>query len=109
MQIQWNPVIKRNTVIDQISLRLESGNVTGFKGINGSGKTMLMRLIAGLIKTMAGEVVIDRLQLGKDMLLSIFERRATQRFGCGGDAVGDFFGGAGVVVTAVRGKHDDVF
>lgn len=67
MQIQWNPVIKRNTVIDQISLRLESGNVTGIKGVNGSGKTMLMRLIAGLIKPTAGEVVIDGQQLWKDI------------------------------------------
>ncbi|MBQ6387140.1 MAG: ATP-binding cassette domain-containing protein [Ruminococcus sp.] len=70
MQIELNrvsKVIKRNTVIDQISLRLESGNVTGIKGVNGSGKTMLMRLIAGLIKPTAGEVVIDGQQLWKDI------------------------------------------
>ena len=70
MQIELNQVskvIKRNTVIDQISLRLESGNVTGIKGVNGSGKTMLMRLIAGLIKPTAGEVVIDGQQLWKDI------------------------------------------
>lgn len=62
-----NKTIKRNKVIDNISLHLDSGKVTGFKGINGSGKTMLMRLIAGLIKPSSGEVIINGEQLWKDI------------------------------------------
>ena len=35
--------IKSNAVIQDISMNLKSGVIYGFKGINGSGKTMLMR------------------------------------------------------------------
>ena len=42
--------IKGARVLDNVNLELESGMVYGFKGKNGSGKTMLMRAISGLIK-----------------------------------------------------------
>lgn len=42
--------IKGARVLDNVNLELESGRVYGFKGKNGSGKTMLMRAISGLIK-----------------------------------------------------------
>lgn len=35
--------IKGVTVLDNVSLRMESGKIYGLKGKNGSGKTMLMR------------------------------------------------------------------
>ena len=54
-------------IIKGVSLCFESGCVTGLKGINGSGKTMLMRLIAGLIRPTTGEVIIDGQILGKDI------------------------------------------
>ena len=38
-------VIKKAKVLDNINLELTSGKVYGFKGKNGSGKTMLMRVI----------------------------------------------------------------
>lgn len=56
-----------NTVIDQVSLTMTSGKVTGLKGINGSGKTMLMRLVCGLILPTEGKIVINDKELGKDM------------------------------------------
>ena len=37
-------IIKGSVVVDSVSLRLESGHIYGLQGINGSGKTMLMRL-----------------------------------------------------------------
>ena len=37
------------TVLEDISLTLESGTIYGLKGKNGCGKTMLMRMMAGLI------------------------------------------------------------
>ena len=42
--------IKGARVLDNVNLELESGRVYGFKGKNGSGKTMLMRAISGLGK-----------------------------------------------------------
>lgn len=52
------------TVINKVNLKLISGNVYGFSGINGSGKTMLMRLIAGLVYPTNGKVYINGEQLG---------------------------------------------
>ena len=59
--------IKRSTVIDGISAKFYSGRVYGLCGYNGCGKTMLMRLIAGLIRPTEGTVSIDGRQLGRDM------------------------------------------
>lgn len=60
-------IIKHNTVIDNISLTINSGEITGLKGINGSGKTMLMRLVSGLILPTSGEISINGKVLGKDI------------------------------------------
>lgn len=59
--------IKNNPVIKDISMELQSGAVYGFKGINGSGKTMLMRLISGLIRPTHGEISMNGKILGKDI------------------------------------------
>lgn len=59
--------IGKRCVIDNVSLNLESGKICGFKGINGSGKTMLMRLIAGLIKPDKGRIIIDGKVLWRDI------------------------------------------
>lgn len=59
--------IKNNPVIKDISMGLQSGAVYGFKGINGSGKTMLMRLISGLIRPSQGEISMNGKILGKDI------------------------------------------
>lgn len=42
--------IKGVDVLMDISMTLESGKIVGFRGVNGSGKTMLMRMISGLIR-----------------------------------------------------------
>ncbi len=60
-------VIKGITVIRDVSLTLQSGTVYGLRGVNGSGKTMLMRLIAGLIRPTKGKITIDGKELGKDI------------------------------------------
>lgn len=59
--------IKQHTVVDDISFSIEPGMVTGLKGVNGSGKTMLMRLISGLIYPSSGKVIIDGKIRGKDL------------------------------------------
>ncbi len=59
--------IKGHTVLNNITITLKSPNVIGFKGINGSGKTMLMRLICGLITPTSGKVAIDGKLLKKEI------------------------------------------
>ena len=59
--------IKGKRIIDHVSLQMESGKISGLKGVNGSGKTMLMRLIAGLITPTSGSILINGKRLGKDI------------------------------------------
>lgn len=59
-------VIKDRTVLDGISLELPRGGVCGFMGINGSGKTMLFRAVAGLIHLSSGSVSVFGRRIGKD-------------------------------------------
>lgn len=49
-------VIKKRMVLQNISFQLERGNIYGFVGHNGSGKSMLFRVICGLVKPSAGTV-----------------------------------------------------
>lgn len=51
--------IKENTVLDNVSYTFKSGFVYGLYGQNGSGKTMLLRAISGLINLDSGSVFID--------------------------------------------------
>ncbi len=60
-------VIGKSLVIDDVNIEIPSNQITGLKGINGSGKTMLMRLIAGLIYPTTGTVSIDGKILGEDI------------------------------------------
>lgn len=60
-------IIKGALILKNVELELEGGKVYGLQGPNGGGKTMLMRLISGLIRPTEGQVIIDGKQLGKDM------------------------------------------
>ena len=55
----YSKKIKDKLVLDDINLNLKSGNVYGFFGRNGSGKTMLFRAITTLIYPTSGDVIID--------------------------------------------------
>ena len=60
-------VLGGNTVVDNVNITMESGTVYGLCGYNGCGKTMLMRLIAGLIIPTKGSVSYDGKTLGKQL------------------------------------------
>ena len=60
-------IIRGNMVLDDITYRFESGNVYGLVGRNGCGKTMLLRMITGLIKATDGEVYVDGKLIGKEL------------------------------------------
>lgn len=62
MEILLKEVTKRfgpSIVLDNINMHMISGRVYGFQGINGSGKTMLMRAISGLIHPTSGEIFVN--------------------------------------------------
>ena len=59
-------VIDKHKVLDKVSIKLEKGKIYGIKGKNGSGKTMLLRAICGLIKPTEGEVRVGEKVIGKD-------------------------------------------
>ena len=59
--------IGRTIVLDDIDLTIPNATIVGLQGINGSGKTMLIRSIAGLIKPTKGSVSINGKTLWKDI------------------------------------------
>lgn len=61
--------INHVTVLDNINCQFSSGTVYGIVGQNGSGKTMLLRTISGLIIPTSGTVTFDGKRLHKDISL----------------------------------------
>lgn len=59
--------IKSRPILNNVSYNFEYGKIYGLYGHNGSGKTMLLRAIAGLLVPDSGSVVIDGKVLHKDM------------------------------------------
>ena len=59
--------IKSRLILNNVSYNFEYGKIYGIYGHNGSGKTMLLRAIAGLLVPDSGSVVIDGKVLHKDM------------------------------------------
>lgn len=49
----------RKTAVDDLSLAIRPGMVTGFLGPNGAGKSTTMRMILGLVKPTSGEVLVN--------------------------------------------------
>ena len=49
--------------LDDISFNIEEGKITCILGINGVGKSTILKSIAGLIKPDKGEILIDNEKL----------------------------------------------
>lgn len=63
----YRKTIKGTPVLNGISFEFHGGLVYGLRGKNGSGKTMLLRALAGLILPTSGRVLVDGKQLGVDL------------------------------------------
>ena len=66
---------EKHLVFDDFSLRLEENNIYGLLGKNGTGKSTLLYLIAGLLRPSKGTVCCDSVATYKrspEMLSSIF-------------------------------------
>lgn len=58
--------IGSRTIIDQLTLDLPLGEVFGFLGPNGSGKTTTIRMMVGLMSLTAGEILIGGYSITKE-------------------------------------------
>jgi sodium transport system ATP-binding protein len=52
--------------VDDVSFICPDGKITGLLGPNGAGKTTTLRMISGLIKPMAGTVIVDSHDVTRD-------------------------------------------
>ena len=50
---------KKRTVVNNVSVRVEQGEIVGLLGPNGAGKTTSFYMIVGLIKPNGGEIYLD--------------------------------------------------
>lgn len=64
---QLSKEIKKQPILQNIDLSLQKGRIYGFRGKNGSGKTMLFRALCGLILPTEGSVEVAGEKLGKDV------------------------------------------
>lgn len=58
---------KEYTVVNDVSLTVEKSDIVGLIGRNGSGKTVLMKMICGLVAPTLGEISVNGKLIGKDI------------------------------------------
>lgn len=58
---------KESVVLNNISVSFEKGKVHGLIGRNGSGKTMLMKCVCGIVPLTSGEITVNGKVIGKDI------------------------------------------
>jgi lipopolysaccharide export system ATP-binding protein len=68
---------RRRRVVDNVSVRLQQGEIVGLLGPNGAGKTTTFYLLTGLIRPDGGRVTLD----GSDLTRAPMYRRARMGIG----------------------------
>mgnify|MGYP001178585945 FL=1 len=66
----------KRLVLSDVSFDLAPGGLLGILGPNGSGKTTLLRLLGGLLRPSAGQVVLDGRDLGSITKAGLAKRMA---------------------------------
>lgn len=61
-------VFKNNIVIDNVNIKMESGKIYAFIGRNGSGKSVLLKIICGFYSPSKGKVLLDGLDITEEQL-----------------------------------------
>ena len=56
---------KKRTVVDDVSIEVEQGEVVGLLGPNGAGKTTTFYMIVGMITPNGGRVFLDNVEITK--------------------------------------------
>jgi ABC-2 type transport system ATP-binding protein len=60
-------VYKDKQVLNDVNLSLEKGKGYGFVGINGSGKSVLFKVICGFVRPTHGTIFVNGNQIGEDI------------------------------------------
>ena len=66
--LQVNGLVKKfgsQTAVDNVSFKIDKGEIVGFLGPNGAGKSTTMKMIAGILRPDEGEVYINN-RLGSE-------------------------------------------
>lgn len=66
--------INNKIILENINIKLEEGKIYAFVGRNGSGKSMLLKSIAGFIYPTEGKVLFDNIDIYKEGLFAINTR-----------------------------------
>jgi len=56
--INLTKIFGQLTAVDNVSLKIDTGNIFGFLGPNGAGKTTTIKMMVGLLKPTSGRVII---------------------------------------------------
>ena len=62
-----NKQFKNQLVLNNINVKFSNGHIYGIIGRNGSGKTVLMKMILGFIKPTSGTIKVNGKQVGKEI------------------------------------------
>jgi len=72
-----NKTIKQNTILSEVSIEVQQGEIIGLLGPNGAGKTTLFYIIAGLIPPTKGTILLEN----KDVTSFSLSQRASMGLG----------------------------
>ena len=64
--INLNLILNKRKILTDINIKMTEGNIYGLVGNNGSGKTMLMKCICGLVRPTSGKIIADGKEIGRD-------------------------------------------
>lgn len=65
----------KRKVLDNVSFKVNKGEIVGYVGLNGAGKTTTIRISVGVIPPSSGDVLIDGLSITRN------KREASRRIG----------------------------
>ena len=80
MHLRTEKIVKKyrkRTVVNEVSVHLEQGEIVGLLGPNGAGKTTSFYIIVGLIKPFSGQVFLDDIDITREPMY----RRAKRGIG----------------------------
>lgn len=102
------------TAVDQLSLQVKRGEIFGFLGANGAGKTTAIRMLCGLLAPTAGTAFVDGLSVAtQGQLIKNRIGYMSQRFSLYLDLTIDenftLFGGLyGLTAAEIRSRGTDL-